>query len=215
MSLFSILLVHAGVALGAAMGGITVPVIGENVPVMTVSPYTVLGLREGAPESQVKRAFRRLALKHHPDKIKLNFDDLNLDPEELRLKLDALVRQATDKFRSIKKAYHQIRREKELIEIERRRLENGEMPSSEFERFTLDDFWSNLLAFDKPYNKVPLCDVLDRIDSINEAIKELEKKGIGFGGNPLLDEYRKNPGGIAGQLHGLWAVENFYPFQIE
>lgn len=30
-------------------------------------PYTVLGLAQTATESEIKRAYRRLALKFHPD----------------------------------------------------------------------------------------------------------------------------------------------------
>ncbi|VEI47690.1 chaperone protein DnaJ [Actinobacillus equuli] len=32
--------------------------------------YEVLGLQKGASENDIKRAYKRLASKHHPDKIK-------------------------------------------------------------------------------------------------------------------------------------------------
>lgn len=33
-----------------------------------MDPYAILGLRPGASEEEVKKAFRRLAHQHHPDK---------------------------------------------------------------------------------------------------------------------------------------------------
>jgi molecular chaperone DnaJ len=33
-----------------------------------VSPYDVLGVERDATEAEIKRAYRQLALKHHPDK---------------------------------------------------------------------------------------------------------------------------------------------------
>jgi DnaJ-domain-containing protein 1 len=37
-------------------------------PSRPVCPFTVLGLEKGASIEDVKRAFKQLALKHHPDK---------------------------------------------------------------------------------------------------------------------------------------------------
>ncbi|MFZ5939483.1 MAG: J domain-containing protein [Bacteroidota bacterium] len=51
-------------------------------------PYKILGLSFGAPEPEVKRAYRRLAMKYHPD--------LNTDPS------------AEGRFREIQEAYDQI-----------------------------------------------------------------------------------------------------------
>ncbi len=34
------------------------------------NPYEVLGLKQGANEDQIKKAFRKLSLKYHPDKNK-------------------------------------------------------------------------------------------------------------------------------------------------
>jgi preprotein translocase subunit Sec63 len=38
----------------------------ETYPV--INPYARLGLRPGAPLAEVKRAYRRLAMEHHPDR---------------------------------------------------------------------------------------------------------------------------------------------------
>jgi len=51
-------------------------------------PYAVLGLKPGATIDEVKRAYRRLARKYHPD--------VNKSPE------------AREKFREITEAYNQI-----------------------------------------------------------------------------------------------------------
>lgn len=49
---------------------------GPRQPVDTEALYKVLGLEKSASDSDVKRAFRKLALKKHPDK--------GGDPEEFK-----------------------------------------------------------------------------------------------------------------------------------
>jgi len=36
----------------------------------TLDPYKVLGVEAGASEKEIKKAHRRLVLKHHPDRAK-------------------------------------------------------------------------------------------------------------------------------------------------
>ena len=48
--------------------------------------YTVLGLEKGASDDEIKRAFRKLAIKYHPDKNQGN-------------------KEAEEKFKDINEAY--------------------------------------------------------------------------------------------------------------
>jgi DnaJ like chaperone protein len=63
-------------------------------------PYAVLGLESSASVSEVKRAYRKLMSRHHPDKL----GDV---PEELK-------RRAEDRAREINAAYEKIRVEREI-----------------------------------------------------------------------------------------------------
>ena len=56
--------------------------------------YEVLGLQKGASEDEIKKAFRQLAKKYHPDKLN------NLSEREISY--------ATEKFRKIKNAYESL-----------------------------------------------------------------------------------------------------------
>lgn len=57
-------------------------------------PYGVLGLERGASKEEVKKAYRRLAMKYHPDKV------ANMGEE--------MQKNAERQFREIKAAYEQI-----------------------------------------------------------------------------------------------------------
>lgn len=61
------------------------------------NPYTVLGVSENASEEEIKKAYRTLSRKYHPD---ANINNPN-------------KAQAEEKFKEIQQAYQQIMRERE------------------------------------------------------------------------------------------------------
>ncbi|MBQ0006855.1 MAG: DnaJ domain-containing protein, partial [Alistipes sp.] len=60
--------------------------------------YTVLGLSRDASDEDVKKAYRVMAMKHHPDKVSSLGDDVRKAAEE--------------KFKSIQDAYEKIKKER-------------------------------------------------------------------------------------------------------
>lgn len=66
----------------------------------TNSAYTVLGVRPDASDDEVRTAYRRMAMKHHPDKVS------TLGPD--------VQKAAAEKFRQVQEAYEAIKRERGL-----------------------------------------------------------------------------------------------------
>ena len=64
---------------------------------MMTDPYEVLGLRHGASDEEIKKAYRTLSRKYHPD---ANVNNPN-------------AAQAEEKFKQVQAAYDQIMKEKE------------------------------------------------------------------------------------------------------
>ena len=62
------------------------------------SAYTVLGISPSATDDEVKAAYRKMAMKHHPDKV------ATLGPE--------VQKAAEEKFRQIQQAYEAIKKER-------------------------------------------------------------------------------------------------------
>jgi molecular chaperone DnaJ len=70
---------------------------GNRPEFMMTDPYEVLGLRRGASDEEIKKAYRNLSRKYHPD---ANVNNPNKD-------------QAEEKFKQVQAAYDQIMKEKE------------------------------------------------------------------------------------------------------
>jgi len=67
-----------------------------------LDPYKVLGIPHTATNDEIKKAYRKLALKYHPDKLKLN-GTTNEENEKLK-------KEATIKFTEISAAYETLTR---------------------------------------------------------------------------------------------------------
>ena len=64
---------------------------------MMTDPYEVLGLKRGASDEEIKKAYRTLSRKYHPD---ANINNPN-------------AAQAEEKFKQVQAAYDQIMKEKD------------------------------------------------------------------------------------------------------
>jgi DnaJ like chaperone protein len=66
----------------------------------TNSAYKILEISKSATDSEVKKAYRKMALKYHPDKL------ANLGP--------TFKKNAKDKFQKVQDAYDQIKKERKI-----------------------------------------------------------------------------------------------------
>jgi len=66
----------------------------------TSSAYTVLGISPSATDDEVRTAYRKMAMKNHPDKV------ATLGPD--------VQKAAAEKFRQVQDAYETIKKERGL-----------------------------------------------------------------------------------------------------
>ena len=66
----------------------------------TLSDYTILELKPNASDSELKKGYRKMAAKYHPDKVNHLGNDLRKLAEE--------------KFKSVNEAYQNIKKERGL-----------------------------------------------------------------------------------------------------
>ena len=66
----------------------------------TDNSYKILEVDKGATDDEVKKAYRKMAKKYHPDKVVTENE--------------AIKRGAEEKFKQVQKAYEQIQKERGL-----------------------------------------------------------------------------------------------------
>ena len=64
------------------------------------SAYRVLGIDKTATIAEIKKAYRKMAIEHHPDKLEHLGEDIRKGAEE--------------KFREINTAYEQLKKERQF-----------------------------------------------------------------------------------------------------
>lgn len=67
----------------------------------TNSDYKILEIERSASDEEVKKAYRRMAMKYHPDKVSTLGDDFE--------------NAAKEKFQSVNKAYENIKKERKMV----------------------------------------------------------------------------------------------------
>jgi molecular chaperone DnaJ len=92
-------------------------------------PYVILGLLPGASEKKIRKSYRRLAKKYHPDK---NPDD----PE------------AEKKFKQVQRAYERLSQDEHLKDVRTGAGQRGK-PSAD----SADPFFSFFTAIKSHYSK--------------------------------------------------------------
>ncbi|MBO7572810.1 MAG: TerB family tellurite resistance protein [Bacteroidales bacterium] len=65
------------------------------------SDYEILGITKDATNEEVKKAYKKMAMKHHPDKVAGMGEEV--------------TRKATEKFQAINEAYERIKKERNMV----------------------------------------------------------------------------------------------------
>ncbi len=81
--------------IGAMFGG---GGVGSSRPVNTSKAYEILGVEKTATEEDIKKAYRQMALKYHPDRVTHLGEDVRKSAEE--------------KFKKVQEAYEAVKKEK-------------------------------------------------------------------------------------------------------
>lgn len=89
---------HTRVSGGAGANGSGSGGYGGSTTYSAKDPYAVLGLKSTATDEEVKKAYRRLAMKYHPDRV----DTMG---EEIK-------KNAAEQFRKINEAYEMVKAER-------------------------------------------------------------------------------------------------------
>ena len=63
--------------------------------------YEVLGVEKNATEQEIKKAYRKLAMKYHPDKVSHLGEDFRKTAEE--------------KFKAVNEAWEKIKKERNIV----------------------------------------------------------------------------------------------------
>jgi DnaJ like chaperone protein len=67
----------------------------------TDSSYKILEIERSATDDDVKKAYRRMAMKYHPDKVSNLGDDIR--------------KSADEKFKKVNEAYNKIKKERNMV----------------------------------------------------------------------------------------------------
>ena len=107
-------------------------------------PYAILGVKKDASDKEIKQAFKKAALKYHPDKHNKH-DNSNYDE---------------NKFNEVKNAYETI------IECRKNELSTF-LPNKKQSSPNVNDVWGTSFSFDNIFNEME-----NRIKFINEHHKK-------------------------------------------
>ena len=89
-------------------------------------PYLILGIPREATEDQIRKAFRRLAMKYHPDKNPGN-------------------REAEEKFKQVQSAYQVLTKDKDKLDSIESTYAQSNPYAKDMDRF--GDFFSAVMSY--------------------------------------------------------------------
>ncbi|KAA8644170.1 hypothetical protein EYZ11_012046 [Aspergillus tanneri] len=162
-------------------------------PPVETDLYDVLGVKEDATPDQIKTAYRKLALKHHPDKVQAKSkDEANQKFQQIAFAYailsDEKRRQRFDLTGSTAEAVHEgddfnwmdFYREQFSSAVDENALDQFKKDyqgSEEEERDVLAAFEKYRGDLDKVYESVMLCNVIDDDDRFRAMINKAMSEG--------------------------------------